>query len=121
MRPPFSGPFFVVFGINGFVQFLPMPMLELTSEGTTFIDLLAASGYYYVVKLLEIAAGLLILSRRWLPLGLALLGPVVVNIFLFHLFLDPRNLAVGLVLLALWGFMAWRCRARFLPLLAPLG
>lgn len=110
------GAIFVVFGVSGLVPFLPIPFLELTSQGNEFIELLTNSGYFYVVKALEIVAGVLILSRRHLPLGIALLGPVVVNIFLFHLFLDPKNIAVGLVLLALWGFMAWRCRAYFAPI-----
>lgn len=111
------GAAFVVFGINGFLDFLPPP--EPTQDGAVFLDLLDDSGFIVVVKLLEITGGLAILSGRYLPLGLTLLGPIVANILLYHLFFDPANIAMGLVVGVLWGFLMWAHRSSFASLFAP--
>ena len=70
------GVIFVVFGSNMFLHFIPMP---LPSEGPArdFMTTLFVSHYLYVVGALQVAGGLLLLTGRWLPLGLTLLGPVI--------------------------------------------
>ncbi|MEM7481236.1 MAG: hypothetical protein AAF481_08690 [Acidobacteriota bacterium] len=104
---------FVVFGVNGFVGFLPPP--EAAPDGAQFLGLMIASGYLAVVKVLEIIGGLLLLIGR-LPLGLTVLGPIVVNIVLFHLFLDPANIALAAVTFLLWAFLMWRNWSAFKPI-----
>ena len=63
--------------------------------------------------------GLLLLIGRYVPLGLTLLGPVIVNILLFHIFLDPSGLPMALVVAVLALFLLWRYRANFAGLVKP--
>ena len=74
---------FVVFGSNAFLHFIPTPPLQ--GQAGAFIGALIASGYIYAVAILQIVGGLLLLIGRFVPLGLALLGPVIVNIMLYHI------------------------------------
>lgn len=103
---------FVVFGSNAFLHFIPMPELPHNLTGD-FLNALFVSHYVYAVALCQIIGGLLLLLGRFVPLGLTLLGPVVVNILLFHLFLDRSGLIVALVFLALWLFLLWYYRSAF--------
>src|SRR5437868_11978076 len=80
------GLIFVVFGANAFLHFIPMPPPE--GLAGDFMKALFASHYFYVVALLQIVGGALCLVGRFVPLGLTLLGPVIVNILLFHTFLQ---------------------------------
>lgn len=88
------GLIFVVFGLNGFFQFLPPP--EMSGDAGTFIGILVSSNILTVVKVLEVAGGALLLLGR-VPAGAFLLGPVVVNILLFHTLLEPSGLIMALV------------------------
>jgi len=114
----FLGLTFTVFGLNGFVNFIPQPAPG--AEAGAFLGALAATGYMFpLIKATEVAAGLLLLFGRWVPFALTLLAPVVVNIVAFHLFLEPATLAVPLVTLALGLYVAWTERAAYKPLFAP--
>jgi hypothetical protein len=82
-----------------------------------FVGGLFASGYFFpLLKSIEIVAGVLLLSGRFVPLALAVLAPIVVNILAFHVFLAP-GLALPLVILALELFLAWSYRGAFRPML----
>ena len=109
---------FVVFGSNIFLHFIPMPPLPATLAGD-FSKALMQSHYMYVVGLLQVIGGLLLLIGRYLPLGLTLLGPVIVNILCFHMFLDPSGLPIALVVAALALFLLWRHRSNFAGLVNP--
>src|SRR5262245_26203446 len=99
------GLIFVVFGANGFLQFLPQPAMPPAAGA--FAGALAASGYLFpLLKIVEIAAGVMLLSNRYVTLALALLAPVVVNIVAFHLFLAPGGMAIAGLLLALEIYLA---------------
>ena len=104
------GLIFTVFGLNGFFSFLGQP--ELTPEGGALIGALVGSGYLLsVVKLVEVVAGLMLLSGFFVPLALLFLIPITLNIFLFHAILEPAGLPMGLVVLALnlfLGFVGYR-------------
>src|SRR5258708_870609 len=82
---------FVIFGLNGFLNFIHMP--PPTGLAAQFIGALFVSHYMNVVFALELIGGVLLLANRFVPLALTLLGPVVVNILLFHVFLAPEGLA----------------------------
>ena len=112
------GLMFVVFGSNIFFHFIPMPPLPATLAGD-FSKALMQSNYMYVIGLLQVIGGLLILIGRFVPLGLTLLGPVIVNILLFHIFLDPSGLPMALVVSALALFLLWRYRTNFAGLVKP--
>jgi uncharacterized membrane protein YphA (DoxX/SURF4 family) len=111
------GLIFVVFGLNGFFQFAPAP--PMSGPAGAFMGALAATGYFFpLLKLTEIAAGLLLLTGFAVPLALTLLAPVIVNIVAFHLFLAPGSFGVVAVVLASELYLAWTHRRAFAPLFA---
>ena len=109
---------FVVFGSNIFFHFIPMPP-QKPSLATDFSKALMESHYIYVVGLLQVMGGLLVLIGRYVPLGLTLLGPVILNILLFHIFLDPSGLPMAILVAVLALFLLWRHRANFAGLVKP--
>jgi hypothetical protein len=112
----FLGLVFTVFGLNFFLHFLPMP--PAPPRAAAFFGALLASGYLFpLLKTIEVAAGLLLLRNRFVPLALTLLAPIVVNIVAFHLVLAPGGLLVPLVVLAAELYLAWSYRAAFAPML----
>jgi uncharacterized membrane protein YphA (DoxX/SURF4 family) len=112
----FLGLVFTVFGLNFFLHFLPMPAAP--PRAAAFAGALFASGYLFpLLKATEVAAGLLLLSGFFVPLALAVLAPIVINIVGFHLFLEPSGLPLPLVVLAVELFLAWSYRAAFAPML----
>jgi hypothetical protein len=115
------GLIFFVFGLNGFLQFIPMP--ELPEKAGDFMRALAASGYFFpVLKTVETVAGLLLLVRRFSALALVLLAPVVVQIFLFHAFLEPTGLPLPIVIVLLEGYLGFFVyRASFARVLSKKG
>jgi len=76
------------------------------------------SHYIYFVAALQVAGGVLLLAGRYVPLGLTLLGPVIVNILLYHLLMDPKGLPMAFVVTVLWGIVAFRNRQYFSGLFA---
>ena len=106
------GLIFFVFGLNGFLQFLnmgPMP----TGPAGQFIGALFQSHYLWVVAALQVIGGALLLVNRFVPLGLVLLGPVIVNILLYHLLLNPAGIALALVVTVLWFIVFYAYRHHF--------
>ncbi len=95
------GLIFVVFGLNGFLNFLSMGPMPTGLAGQ-FVGALLLSHYYWVVAVLQIAGGLLLLANRFVPLALVLLGPVIVNIICYHVFLNPVGWPLALVVTILW-------------------
>jgi len=103
---------FTVFGLNGFLHFLPTP--PMPGPAGQFAMALGATGYMFpLLKSVEVASGLLLLSGRLVPLALVLLAPVIVNIALFHFVLTPGQVGMPVVLLALEIFLAWAYRDAF--------
>lgn len=99
------GLMFAVFGLNGFLNFLPMPPPE--GAAGAFMGALAATGYMFpLIKGTEVVAAALLLSGRLPALALLLLAPIVVNIIAYHAFLAPAGLVTGLLALALGLFLA---------------
>lgn len=106
------GLIFVVFGANGFFNFLPPP--EMNASAGTLMGALVATGYFMmIVKAVEVIAGLMILTGKYLPLGLILLAPVSVHILLFHIFLDTAGLPMAIFIIAMQVFLAWAYRDSF--------
>jgi len=107
---------FFVFGLNGFLHFLPQP--PMSGPPADFAGALFATGYMFpLIKGTEVVASILLLSNRYVPLALALLAPVMVNIVAFHAFLAPAGLALPIVLLALELYLARSYRDAFAPML----
>ncbi|HYX30174.1 MAG TPA: hypothetical protein VE863_16650 [Pyrinomonadaceae bacterium] len=103
---------FVVFGLNGFLNFLSMGPMPIGLAGQ-FIGALFMSHYYWVVAALQIVGGVLLLVNRFVPLALVLLGPVIVNILLYHLFLNISGVGLAIVVTILWFIVFYGHRQYF--------
>jgi putative oxidoreductase len=112
------GLMFAVFGSNAFLHFIPMPPMQ--GDAGAFIGALANSGYLYVIGGLQVAGGLLLLiGGRFVPLGLTLLGPVIVNIVLYHIFLDRSGLPMAICISIFALFLLWVYRYKFPAIFQP--
>jgi uncharacterized membrane protein YphA (DoxX/SURF4 family) len=113
------GLMFFVFGLNGFLHFIPSPKTPMPEGAVAFFGALMKTGY--MVPLIfgtQFVAGVLLLANRFVPLALALIAPVIVNIIAFHAFLAPSGAAMAGVVLVLEIYLAWVYRRAFLPMLA---
>jgi putative oxidoreductase len=109
---------FFVFGWAVFFPHLiPMPPLPKNEAGA-FMGALFSSGYLYAIKCFEIAGGFLLLIGKKVPLGLTLVGPVLVNVLFYDIFLDHSGLPMGIVLAVLALFLLWAHRKAFAGLLS---
>jgi putative oxidoreductase len=100
------GLIFLVFGLNGFLHFIPMPPpkgLAAQFGGAIFV-----SHYWVVIFGIQVIGGVLLLVNRFVPLALVLLGPVIVNIFFFHALMAPEGLPLAIVVVVLWVILALR-------------
>ena len=97
---------FVVFGLNGFLHFIPMP--PPTGVAAQFFGAIFASHYWIVIFGLQITGGVLLLLNRFVPLALVLLAPVIVNIFFFHALMATAGLPLAIVVVILWTILALR-------------
>ena len=111
------GVIFVVFGLNGFLQFLPQP--EMPQAAIAFFGGLAASGFMLPTLFATQVVGGALLLLGMVPLGVVILAPVIVHIVEFHVFLAPAGLPLALVVAALELFLAWTHRWAYRPLFAP--
>ena len=109
------GLLFLVFGLNGFLHFIPMaPPAGLAGQ---YMGALFVSHYLAVVFFLEIIGGALLLANRFVPLALVLLGPVLVNILLFHSLMAPEGLPIALFVTVIWAILFYAVRRAFAGLL----
>ena len=112
------GLMFFVFGLNGFLYFIPQPK-EMVPAAGAFFGALFVTGY--MVPLIfgtQTLVGALLLLNRFVPLALALIAPVIVNIISFHVFLHAPGIGMAFVVVALELYLAWSYRRAFLPMLA---
>lgn len=102
----------VVFGLNGFLNFLNMgpPPTGLAGQ---FLGALFLSHYYWAIAALQIIGGALLLVNRFVPLALVLLGPIIVNILLYHAFLHPSGALLAIVVTVLWLIVFYAKRQYF--------
>jgi uncharacterized membrane protein YphA (DoxX/SURF4 family) len=110
------GLMFLVFGLNGFLNFIPAPK-DLPPELVTVSTGLMKGGYMTVVSTTEILVALLLLTNLFVPLALALLAPIVVGIITFHIAIAPATIVPGLVVLVMELYLAWAYRGAFRPML----
>jgi putative oxidoreductase len=111
------GLMFVVFGLNGFLHFIPGSTAQQPGPAGAFVGALFQSGYFYMIAGLQILGGAVLLSGRFVAIGLVLLGPVIVNILCYHIFLDRSGLPIAIAVSCLFLFVFWEYRARFAGLL----
>ena len=105
------GVIFLVFGLNGFLHFIPMPMPS--GVAGQFFMALGVSHYFVVVFLIQLVAAVLLLAGRFVPLALAIIAPVVVNILCYHVFMAPSGLPMAVILSLLWLLTVFNVRSAF--------
>lgn len=111
------GLMFMVFGLNGFLNFMPAPK-EMPENIMTALGGLMKGGYMTVVSGTEVIVAVMLLLNRFVPLALALLAPIVVGIITFHIALAPATIGPGIVVLVMELYLAWAYRGAFRPMLA---
>lgn len=113
------GLIFFVFGLNGFLNFIPQPA-GLPEAATSYMGALFATGYFFpVLKVTEILCGAALLSGYFVPLALVILAPITIQIFLFHFMLTPGMWAMALAILCLHAFLGWQYLPAYKTLLQP--
>jgi len=111
------GLIFLVFGLNGFFHFIPMP--PPTGVAGQFMGALFVSQYLVVVFALQLIGAVFLLINRYVPLALAILAPIIFNILLFHSLMAPSGLPLALVATTLWILVFFSVRSAFAGLLQP--
>ena len=95
-----TGVIFLVMGLNGFLNFIPLP--PPAGIAGQFMGVLYVSHYLWVIFAFQVIAGVLLLVNRYVPLAIAVLAPVIVNILTFHASMAPSGLPMALFVAALW-------------------
>lgn len=113
----FLGLMFLIFGLNDFLNFIPAKMPP--GRAGEFAGLLLSSHYVWAVGAVMVVSAILFLINRYVALALVLLGPVLVNILLFHILFLPAGIAMGLFATLLWLLIFWQHRAAFAGIFAP--
>ena len=108
---------FLVFGLNGFLHFIPMP--APTGLAGQFMGAIFASNFFVVLFLFQVIPGILLLINRYVPLALSMLAPVILNIVCFHLLMAPAGLPIAIVVSVLWLLVFARVRSAFAGLFQP--
>ena len=103
---------FVVFGLNGFLNFIPQPPMS-PGDMVTFLTVTGKTHYVVPVFALQVIGGALLLAGRFVPLGLTLLGPILVNILIFHIVMNPAGLPPGAIATLLWLILFYAYRQYF--------
>jgi putative oxidoreductase len=113
---------FTVFGLNGFFHFIPQPPVA-EPLAIQYMTVMAVTHYFVSVFLIQLMAGISLLLNRFVPLAVALLAPVIVNILLFHSLMNPEGIGAGLLVTVLWVVVFLSVRGAFAGLfrMTPLG
>jgi hypothetical protein len=108
---------FLIFGLNGFLNFMPAPK-DLPQDMLTVAGGLMKGGYMTVVSVDELVVAVMLLTNRFVPLALALLAPIIVGILTFHIAVQPAGIGPGVFVALLELFLAYSYRKAFCPMLA---
>jgi hypothetical protein len=111
---------FVLFGVFPFLTFLPQPPPPPGLAGD-YVRVFTASHYAQVVGAMQLLSGLMLVSGKFVPLGLTILGGILFNIWAFHILMDPglKEMAGAIIATLLWAFIFWQHRERFTGILRP--
>jgi putative oxidoreductase len=105
------GVIFLVMGLNGFLNFIHLPPPE--GIAAQFMSALYVSHYLWVIFAFQVIAGVLLLINRYVPLAVAVLAPVIVNILTFHVLMAPKGLPLALFVAVLWCLVFVDVRSAF--------
>ena len=108
---------FVVFGANILHPFLPQPPMPEGSLPAQFMTVMGPTHWMTLVGLFQLFGGAFMLLGGTAPIGLTLLGPVLVNILAFHvLLMGGAGIAPGVVFSVLELFLIYSYRSYFAPI-----
>ena len=107
----FLGLIFLVFGLNGFLHFIPMPLPS--GVAGQFLGAMFVSKYLLVVSGLQVISGALLLINRYVPLALTILGPIIVNILLFHGLMNSAGIGLAVFVTISWSVVFVSVRSAF--------
>ncbi|MGH9380799.1 MAG: DoxX family protein [Thermoanaerobaculia bacterium] len=108
----------IVFGLNGFLNFIPPPPAPLPEGAMAFLGALVQTGYMMqLIAVTHLIVGVLLLANRFVPLAIALFAPFMVNSIAFHSFLERSGLPMAIAFLVLELYLAWKYREAFRPML----
>ena len=108
----------IVFGLNGFLNFMPTPE-EIPEALITFMTGVMAIKYFLpLLSICFLATGVMLLLRKWVPFALIVLAPISLNIILLHLFVDLKGIIPGLIILLLNVYLGVKYFDAFRPLFA---
>jgi hypothetical protein len=105
---------YVVFGPNYWLNYMPMPPLEGMSG--QYAGVLHDSGYMGLIKILEMAFGLMIMFNFHRPLALILMMPITLNILFFELFIAHQP-GIGIILTVINAVLIYRYRHHYMPII----
>ena len=106
----------LAFGLNKFLQFMPMP--EMPEAAGALMGAFMEAGYIMpMIAIVEVVIGIMLLAGFFVPRALLLLVPLSVNIILFHVFLDPAGMAAGLIVFVLNVYLLFTYLDRYKPIL----
>jgi len=105
------GLIFLVFGLNGFLHFIPMP--PPSGVAGQFLGSMFVTKYLLFVFAIQLIGGVLLLINRYVPIALTILGPIIVNILLFHGLMNPEGLRLALFVTILWAVVFASVRSAF--------
>lgn len=109
----------IIFGLNGFLNFIPQPATPMAEGAAAFAGALMKTGYMMqLIGTTQLIVGLLLVANRFVPLALALFAPFIVNSIAFHVFLEHTGLPMAAIFLLLELYLAWAYRNAFRPMLA---
>ena len=91
---------FLVFGLNGFLHFIPMP--PPSGVAGQFLGSMFVTKYLLFVFAIQLIGGVLLLINRYVPIALTILGPIIVNILLFHGLMNLDGVGLALFVTILW-------------------
>jgi putative oxidoreductase len=109
----------LLFVFSGVVVLFDLVEVPPIPEGTPpghFMAAFGPTGYMTFIKVLEVLGGILVAIPRTRCLGLLVLGPIVVNILAFHLFVTRGQglltpMIIGMVICA--AYLLWAERRAF--------
>ncbi|MBO9666807.1 MAG: acyltransferase [Bdellovibrio sp.] len=111
------GLLWVIFGLNFFFHFLPMPQQQMSEAAGTYMTGLAAASYFFpLLKVTEVVVGLLLLANIAVPLALVVISPIVLQILLYHTILVPDGAPIAIAMTVLNLFLGIAYWNNFKPL-----
>jgi putative oxidoreductase len=105
-----------LFGLANLFQFLPLH--SFPGNAGALMEAFADSGYILpTVGFTQLVLGIALISNRFIPLALLFFAPVVVNVVLFHVFMDMASIAMALPVVAATTYLFMYNKSAFINLL----